>query len=1383
VVVALFAALIVPWFVNWNDYRFAFETEAEKVLGQPVKVNGTATATILPSPSLTFTDVEVGDPDGVRLMTVKRFTATIELMPLLQGEIRVVDMRLDQPDVRLAFDANGNAEWLMRSEASRALNPEKVVLEAVEIAGGRLTYSDARTGIVRTVEGIQAAVDARSLLGPWHVEGSYLEQGVRVPFRVATGLRQGDGSFRVKVDFTLPGLPISVASDGLASADAAGPVYRGTYSVSEVAVSERDGGSPGGWRSDGAFTLTPTGLTIDAGTLSVGPPERPTTVAGSLILPFGSGAKFTANVQARQLDVDRALGGGPNEPVDVARAQGQLADAIRRLPAPPLPGSLAFSVPAIVIGGALIQDVSLNASAGPEGWSIESFTARLPGQATLTASGRIASGAFSFRGNARLAVAQPATFATWLRGRSQDAGRLLPAFDLSGDVDIGEMRVAVDKATARIGPATVSGSFWWGRTDRDARRTLNTDLKADRIDFDALKSLADLLLGGNWTDTTRLADSFEVRLTAGALAYQDFAFRDVAVDARYADDILTVVRVAAAFDGGAVTVTGGRLENLRSAPRGRIDGRLEAASLEVPTRFVQRMLPNSSFGSWLQVAGPALGPANLMATLTAPADTGGEGLQAKLKGTAGGTTVDLTAVSRRPGEWREAPFEVAGTLSAQASAGLVRQAGFAIAAVPRDLPAQVDVRAAGTPANGLDATVSLNIAGIAAKTSGLLRIADDFALAFTGTIDAASDNLDRAVALAGLAIPGAATGTSVRLIGDLALGPSGASLKWSNATIAGQPLSGALAVVPSAERSWRIDGNMALEDVDLGWLMSLGLGFAPVPTSDPNARWSKTPFSSAAYGALTGRVAVTAARLALADRLDVNNARFDLTLAPQRLEVDLTAGEVAGGSVTGGFSIHNVAGNANLAGRFNLTRAALEPLVWRVDGRPVATGILDLAANFEGTGRTPAGLVATATGGGTLTITGGEARYLHGAAVRPLIRASDLGQQYTEDALRQAVGQVIGADSLRFDRADAGFLIVGGAARLRGLTLRATGLEAIADGVVDLNTLSLESDWTVTFDPGDSKVQSVAPKVGLLFRGALDAPRRTIDVLPLSAYLNARQQARMLDIIALEEASRLERDRLTRLTRRLAEEDARRAAEARAAAAAEAQRKASAMAALSAIVRLHDSRDTTADRLWVAGLRAIADRANADAASAQRTAEAARRAADAYRMTVESAQALVTRSTADEARAAAQADAAGIAVAAAQAAADAATRDVESAHATATASALLAAPVATGVSSVAAALAALETATKTHAERVTANASAQVALQNARTARATAQASLDAANAEAARLNEVARRASLDAAARTQAAADAQRAAERAASAGRFYIGHLAAPPSLQRTA
>src|SRR6185436_8349519 len=160
--------------------------------------------------------------------------------------------------------------------------------------------------------------------------------------------------------------------------------------------------------------------------------------------------------------------------------------------------------------------------------------------------------------------------------------------------------------------------------------------------------------------------------------------------------------------------------------------------------------------------------------------------------------------------------------------------------------------------------------------------------------------------------------------------------------------------------------DLGLDDVDLGWLMALGLGFAPLPSSEPGAPWSKTPFISPVYGALAGKLAVTAGRLTLSDRLDLKNARLDVALAPQQLDVNLTAGEVAGGTATGGFSIHNIAGSANVAARFSVSRAALESLVWRVDGRSVATGVLDLSANFEGTGRTPAGLNASATGGGAI---------------------------------------------------------------------------------------------------------------------------------------------------------------------------------------------------------------------------------------------------------------------------------------------------------------------------------------------------------------------------------------------------------------------------------
>ncbi len=1345
-VAALFAALIAPLFINWNDYRTAFETEAGKVLGHSVRVNGTATANILPAPSLTFTDVEVGDSGDAPLMTVKRFSATIELIPLLQGEIRVVSMRLEEPDVRFGLDANGTAQWLTRSDASRGLNPGKVVLEDVQISGGRLTYNDVRSGISLQFNGVQAAIDARSLLGPWHVDGSYIENGQRVSFHAASGIQQADGTFRVKADWTPPGLPFSIGADGVLSLAQAGLNYRGNYNLIEVAAGERgDAAAGAGWRSDGQFTLNSTGLTIDSATVSVGAVERPTTVTGSGAIPFGKGGRFSATLQARQFDLDRTFGGGPNEPADVGKVEGQLAAVIRGLKPPPIPGSFTFTVPAIVVGGSLVQEVALAATATATGWTVDNFHARLPGQATIDATGTLTGGTFGFKGNGRLAVAQPTAFATWLRGRKQEGGQLLPAFDLSGDIDVGETRLAVDKAVAKIGNATLSGNFWYGSADRDPRRTFSTDLKADRIDFDALKGIADLLLGGNWADTTSFADSFEVRLAAGALNYQDFAFKDVAVDARYADDILTVVRLATSFDGGTFAVTGGRLENLKSAPKGRIDGKLDATSFDLPTKFAQRMLPGSPLGAWLQVAGSALGPAKLEGTVTAPADTGGDGLQLRLKGSAGGTALDFTAVTRKPADWRNGAVEVSAAFDATASAVMVRQAGLNAAAPAKDVPAHANFRAAGVPNVGLEMSGSLTVADVTLTTRGRIGISDALALSYAGAVDALSDNVDRFVALTGMAIPGAAIGTSAKLTGDIALGASGASLKWSNATIGGEQVTGAISVAAGAGRTWRVDGNLNVEDVDLGWLASLALGFPPLPTADTNAPWSKTPFISPVYGAMSGKVTVTAARMSVADRLDIRNATIGVTLAPQQLDLDLTKGEIAGGTATGSVSLHNVAGAVNVTGRFNVARVSLETLVWRIDNRPVATGVIDLSANFEGSARTPAGLVASLTGGGAISVSGGEARYLDPNAARLIIRASDLGQKYTDGSLRHAVGEVIAGDSLKFDRADAGFTIAAGAARVKGLNLRGPGLDAVGDAVADLNSLSVDSDWTLTFDPGDARVPNANPKIGLVFSGPLAGPGRTIDALPLAAYLNTRTQARMLDIITMEEATRLERDRLARLSKRIAEEDTRRATETR----VEALRKGSVGNVLAAISKLHDSREATANRLLVAGYKAYADKLAAEATVAQRAADAARRAVDTQKPMLDAAEATLNRLRTGEQTALNTANTAADALAAAKVAYDKANADLQAA--------IAAVMPTTGLDT------ARTTAERAFGEKALADAVARIGYINAQLQRATAQTNFDNATAEAARLTEISRNASRDSAAKSTAAMAARQAADRAA--------------------
>lgn len=67
VVVALFAALLAPLFVDWTSFRQDFEREASRIMGRTVVVHGSVDARLIPFPSVTLNDVRVGGPeDGKR---------------------------------------------------------------------------------------------------------------------------------------------------------------------------------------------------------------------------------------------------------------------------------------------------------------------------------------------------------------------------------------------------------------------------------------------------------------------------------------------------------------------------------------------------------------------------------------------------------------------------------------------------------------------------------------------------------------------------------------------------------------------------------------------------------------------------------------------------------------------------------------------------------------------------------------------------------------------------------------------------------------------------------------------------------------------------------------------------------------------------------------------------------------------------------------------------------------------------------------------------------------------------------------------------------------------------------------------------------------------
>ncbi len=611
-VVALFAALILPWFVNWNDYRASFEAEASRILGHRVHVEGDAHAIILPSPSLTFTKVEVDDQSGQRIMDVARFDVVIELMPLLQGEIRVVSMTLEKPVVNVSVDAAGKIAWLSRVKLREPFDPDKVVLDNITIRDGALNYTDQKTGVSLSFDGISAQVTARALLGPWHVDGFYLDNGNQVGFRISTGRVLDDGTIRVRADVNPARWPVTVGVDGPVGIDPAqGLTWHGTYSVTQVATGDSGDSNaadgPTGWRSEGAFTLTGDKLDISKAVLSNGPVDRPLSVAGTLTLNFGKSPSFAATAEARQIDLDRTLGKGPSQPVDVSAAADSLVAWLSQLPVPDEPGSIRLSLPAIVVGGRIIEDVAFEVAPAEGGWQIGSLSAKLPGQATLEASGLMTTQKkFGFVGDAHLAVAQPATFATWWRGSGREgAGRLLAPFDLSGRADIEPGRISLDHVTARIDDATITGGFGWAERAKDHRRNLYADLDATRIDFVQLKALGELLVGRNLTNAGSLADGYSLHVKADAFVFEDLTVKGIEVNARYSDDALIVTALQIADIGGArIQRTSGKIDNLSGDPRGHLDATLDAPKLTGLARLADRFLPASGFTRWLDTAAP-----------------------------------------------------------------------------------------------------------------------------------------------------------------------------------------------------------------------------------------------------------------------------------------------------------------------------------------------------------------------------------------------------------------------------------------------------------------------------------------------------------------------------------------------------------------------------------------------------------------------------------------------------------------------------------------------------------------------------------------------------------------------------------------------------------
>lgn len=1115
IVLLLTAAVVGPFLIDWNGFKPTFERQASEILGQEVHILGDAELRLLPTPSLTFDNVTIGEAEGRPLATVERVAIRMELLPFLSGEIAITEMTIERPEIDLVIDDSGRAQ-LVGAAFAPMVDDDRVSLNDITITNGVIRFQDARTGAAFELVDINTnLLEAPSLIGPWRVDGSLVcvaasvcGAGTPVTFNLSTGRVAGDGSFRLNVQLIPASLELAgtLTLGGTVAPGDNGLVYSGNLRFEKLAIAgiAADGTETLGraWNVSGSFRLDGRSLALDAFTFGL----DTLALTGNASLTFGSRPEFVATIGTPQIDLNTLAGAGPAEAVGAADAGRDLMTMIRTAPATAIPGRISISIPSVIMADAALQDFTAEIRSADGRWEIPSLSVRLPGASQLTAEGTLVPGeAFEFAGRVTLESEQPDALASWWSGTARRSATLRP-FAITATGSVVPDRIALDALDLTIGLSHASGRLAWATEDGAA--VIDAAVEAETFDVDQLIALYDVFAAANPAAEApapaAAAPRYDVALDAAALRWGDVTMAGVGFDIAIADRELAVERLAIAdLDGAAINVASGRV-SLDDATRVALEGTLTADRLDGVVALATKLWPEDGTVAWLAEAADLLVPLDLTINANPLGQLGGAELQ--VDGTAAGTEVTARAAFAGAfGAWADAEAELSLDLDNPDAAALLRQAGLAIGDVGDVGPADLSLVARGVPDTGLTINVLGGTLGPLSISSGGSLRNNGGTLSFEGPLNITADDFVTGVRLVGINLAAGQAPVSAVLRTSVVADADGFTVEMlpNASSIAAQGIDGRL-VFADAD-GLAVSGTLNIGTLDLGWLMALPLGIDPTPTGDPEMPWSTTAFSGPVFGDVRADVDLRAARVAMAPEVDLVDADIGLALRPDGGTIDLRSATLAGGQVTGTASVSLASGQALLEGRLTMSGVDLSALVWRRDGQPVAEGRLDLNAGLTASGRSPAGLIASLGGDLTISIRDGAFAFLNEAAFGQALDLIGENPDIGDIALRDRFTTLLDGGRFAFAELTAPLDVFGGYISAQRLIVDGTTTTISMQTLVDLNLLAVDSTWELASLLDPAAGAAPRPSVGINFRGPLTAPARTISIAGLTPYLRYLQ--------------------------------------------------------------------------------------------------------------------------------------------------------------------------------------------------------------------------------------------------------------------------------------
>lgn len=1147
VLTVLIAVLVVPYFVNWSDYKGRFETAATQLTGMDVRVEGDADVRLLPFPSLSFTDVRLGDEaDPVGL--IERFSVDVELAPFLTGELHIFDMRLQGAQ----FVLQPGAQSLPTGEGADVRDLASIIqdikLEQATITDGSVLVRDEGGGDAWRITALNGTLSADSRAGPFRYSGGGVVNGVPVEGQMSTGRLRDDG-FSLSTQTQWRNRGIAVRTQGqvvFANSDDTSALpeqlhYDGALQVSPISDSANRLETP--FDIEGVFVASENALSVDQYRASFGGGEDPYTVEGGFSLEGGDAPTYALTARGTQLNWSGLADGDTADNFDALLDQAR--GVFAQLPLPTVAGTVSIDLPAIIYGSTTLRDVRFDAVPAAQNddgsalWRITRLEAKLPGRAQLEAYGEInlpgqadATEELAFEGHAVLASRQPSGLAGWLGLESGLALSQLSRAGFEADVRLTASSQTFSNLMVVLDNDRLEGSI--ERTVLGERPMLRFDLTGDALRDTTFDIVGDLLtaarpgqalasdvdLAVNFTESVH-QDIYADRLKAALrIRPEQWSVDQFQVDGLFGASLAATATARsqddgydADFDVSVVSVDAGELVANMDALAGYLGA---TTSLEFPA-YVEAVKGHEA-GAFIDT--------NLTAKGIITGTNSDVELTANVDGIVGGTTIGgAVRFAGEPAEPVGGQWGIDANMRNARASTLAAQLGFSLS---DNQPGDVTIRLAGQPARGMDATVNSQLVGTTTAFDGTLSVLENATGADISAEGAlAIKGRDIAELASAFDVPLAlsfATPTAFEFTSEATRDPTGAlNMSAIDADIGGQSVEGDLTITDDEERL-TLKGKLGFSALDTSPLLAAFAGLATGDNAD-------TAFGSNRLSSLSARVAIKADSLTVPGLVDPLKAvGFNLNLAETRLEVtDVEAGAFDG----------KVEGRIGLQSLDNtmLSDVQLQMRDINVSDLPIAAsgveGRADISLSATGSGSSIQAMLGSLTGSGSVAASDVTLDGIDSAGLpRVIAMADEIGFGITDAQIADLVATHILAGRTTFEPINAPLSVTNGNARLSSVALQSQdqAIGGLASVQIDLGTGSVEGSMDVRFDANNALALGATPSLRMTV-GPEDVQTNFDGI---QTYIVQRSIEREQQRIAALQARLNERQRLRRAVRQAA---------------------------------------------------------------------------------------------------------------------------------------------------------------------------------------------------------------------------------------------------------